>query len=464
MQNLKFSVLTGCILVAGCGGGGTTTTPINVAQTPLSTLTIVENVEYEFKNGHTPWVNIYITNDDGTETLIVSSMDKTNYYQHTEPTPVYAFKINNNKVEDITDSIFNTTPKFYGVRTIRSFIHPKTKTKALWFCNTGREVGVPEISAAKKINGLYQEQDALYVMNNGKFIDNSVSLPQEIDFSHGCDILQNTEETYLIKNTMPAYYKPETVYAYKLVDDKWVSELPYEKLGFTNTISWKNWDNLFKSTWVAAIKLTNSIHGFIFGNGIVKKENNTYSYELLPSTDLDNLGYTHVQGSVTGDLNNDNLEDLILVKSNSAWEYAKIEIWFNDGKGKLNYKPTTITGKYEANDFGTDLRLIDINFDGHLDIVTFGARYNYNCNPSPSCYHQKTNKVLINNGDNTFTPKIIDDPRLTLNCTQNCQVGTFFLKQSNNSYGIIVWSTSGDYNVNKFSAKTFTKEDPVMVR
>ena len=69
-------------------------------------------------------------------------------------------------------------------------------------------------------------------------------------------------------------------------------------------------------------------------------------WPCLPKTDLDINGYSHVQGSFTGDLNNDGYDDLVFIKSSDGIKIkpfligTKVEIWFNDGNGNFtSYYP-----------------------------------------------------------------------------------------------------------------------------
>ena len=460
MKNLEIVTLAlSSTLLFGCGGGGGSAPEVKIA-----TKIAVDN-DYTFPTNINPWFAGFLSNTDGTETLILSTMDQHKATEFTPPTPILAINVIGNTVVNDTSKLFADIPSYYFTRSVRTFNHPKTKTPAIWFCNTGREVD--EAKAIPRVNGKWGEQDGLYVMENGKFVNHTHTLPQIVDFSHGCDVSVNGNETLLIKNTLSWLNSQEQQYAYKFIDDKWVSELPYQSLGFVNNNNIiTNSTNPFFAT---SIKMQGS-NAFMFGNGLVKKTNDSYSLSVLPKTDLDINGYSHVQGSFTGDLNNDGHDDLVFIKSSDGIKIkpfligTKVEIWFNDGNGNFTYKENSILGFYDEDNFSLDLRFIDINFDGYLDIVSFGQRYVNPCQPSPSCHYKPIDKVLINNGNNTFTVRTINDEALNQQCIGKCNISLWFLKQGKNSFSMVSHTVSNDLNVHKLIAKTYTKESPLPLR
>jgi hypothetical protein len=269
-------------------------------------------------------------------------------------------------------------------------------------------------------------------------------------------------ETLLIKNTTSWLNSPEQQYALKYVDDKWISELPYRALGFVSINNVLN--NNANAFWATSINLQGST-AFAFGNGLVKKTNNSYSMTVLPKTDLDMQGYTHVQGSMTGDLNNDGHDDLVFIKSSEAPLLigTKVEIWFNDGNGNLSYKENSILGSYDEDNFSLDLRFVDVNFDGFLDIVSFGQRYVNPCRPA-DCYYKPIDKILINNGNNTFSVRTINDLSMNERCIGKCNISLWFLKQGKNSFSMVSHTVSPDLKVHKLIAKTYNKENPLPLK
>jgi hypothetical protein len=130
-----------------------------------------------------------------------------------------------------------------------------------------------------------------------------------------------------------------------------------------------------------------------------------------------------------------------------------------DAKGNLIYDPKAIADIYRDDEFGIDIKIMDINFDGHPDIVTFGSRYLYGTNLT----NQKTDKVFLNNGKGQFNIKSIDISKLNPGCIGTCQLATWFLKgKDNTSYNIMSYSRFGDKKT--FYSQTVTVNNPLVFK
>lgn len=444
------AVLVSIFLVA-CGGGGGT----SGSTTPAYST-------FEMTGREVPWTASYLANTDGSENLILASMDEANPFNITPPTPIYVLKgETDGSVSNITNTFFNKIPSYYWVRNITTFIHPVTGTQAVWFCNTGREG--PQKSSADapipRINGQWGEQDGLYVMENGKFVDRTDTLPQVVDFSHGCASFKNSQgSTSLVKNTLGWLGPDETqrsILSY--VNGKWAPAM---------SSSWNQpgvFEQGFNSFFAATGNFQKSTTGenVVFGTTLLQSSGSSYSIaNKLKAPDLESQGYTQVQGAISGDVNNDGWDDLILVLSADGvilkpfLSGSKLALFRNDGKGNLVYEPTAFIDYYGDSEFGLDIKIMDINFDGHPDIVTSGQRYLYGTN----LHDLKTDKVFINNGSGKFNLKSIDGTKLNSKCGSTCQIATWFLKgKDSNSYTLMTYSKSGD--VRKFYSQNVTIQD-----
>jgi len=432
--------ITGC---GGGGGGGAVNTPIPPSQV-YST--------FSTKGVVVPWVGSALKDADSSEVLVLATMDEANATQKlTPPTPVFILKANNDgSVLDISNSLFDKQPNYWWVRSITPFIHPETGSQALWFCNVGREIGDPNtVPTIPRTPGVWGEQDGLFVMINGKLVDKTETLPQVIDYTHGCATFNDSKgKAQLVKNNA-GWIGPDASYQsiLSLVNGKWVP---------TFNSTWNNPSVLQRgvdSFFAAAGDFFKSIYGGSPVFGYYQLKNNGTSFELateLHSNDLELQGYTMPQGSITGDVNNDGWDDLILVMSADGVKLkpflsgARLALYKNDGKGNLIYDPNAFKDSYSDNDFGLDLKIIDINFDGFPDIVTHGERYLFGTN-----YHYlKTEKVFINDGKGGFNLKTIDGTSLNARCNENCQIGTYFLKgKDKNSYTLISNSKSSSERI-----------------
>lgn len=453
------------VALIGCGGGSGNTTNSS-ASTPNNP--IVTYSTFSMSGKLTPWFASALPNIDGSEYLIMSSLDEPNPFSLTPPTPVYILKPNENNgsVSDITANYFNNQPNYFWVRNITAFIHPESGTQAIWFCNSGREVGDPYNVPIPRQPGIWGEQDGLFVMENGKFIDKSHTLPQIIDYSHGCSSLyNNTGKISLVKNTLGHYgydHPDSTILNYDKSKDKWV---PIFASSYNNPGPLKRNVNYFYATAINSVKEKMGTH-VIFGSTVLKQNNISFDYHShIQPLDLEADGYDHVQGGISGDYNNDGLEDLILIysigfnKSKPALSGAKLALFKNDGKGNLIYDPSALLDSYGETEFSLDIKIMDINFDGHPDIVSFGKRYLYGTNTP----YQKISKAFINNGYGKFNLKTIELSTSNPGCINSCQMGFWFLKgKDNSSFNIISYSRSGDLKT--FYSQTITSKNPLILK
>lgn len=454
MKNFLLALSVSFALV-GCGGGGGST-----PEQPYST--------FIMGSKETPFFATTLKSADGSENLVLSTIDEGNPYAYTPPTPVYILHSEaNGSVTNITSSLFANIPKFYWSRNINTFIHPATGTQAIWFCNQGREVGDYLAAAMPRINGIFGEQDALYVMENGKLVDKSDTLPQIVDFSHGCSVAKNSDGSVsLVKRTFGGTtFNQSDKVILNYINGKWVevygSGPSNQGLFFGIAQS-----QIF---FTAAGNFQRASFGDnpVFGNKLLTKVNGEYVISAsLDAPDLYEQGYTMVQGSTVGDLNNDGWDDLVLILSADGVKLkpflsgAKLAIFMNDGNGNLVYDPSAIVEYYGDTLFGLDIRIFDINFDGYPDIVVQGERYMFGTN----LYYTKTENVLVNNKKGKFNLKTIDGTKLNSKCSDpHCQIGTWFLKgKDSNSYTLMTYSKSGGDKT--FYSQTVTPANPLLLK
>ena len=454
MKNFLIALFTSFVL-AGCGGGGSSS-----PEQPYST--------FSMSGAVAPFFATTMKHTDGDEVLVLSTIDQANVYAFTPPTPVYVLKSeSNSSVSDITSNVFSNVPKFYWSRNINAFTHPATGTQALWFCNQGRE-GPSDLSQAPipRINGQWGEQDALFVMENGKYVDKSHTLPQIVDFSHGCSVAKNSNGSVsLVKRTLggSAFHQSDKIIL-NYITDKWVEVYGS---GPSNQGLFLGVDQS-QIFFTASGNFQQSSFGDnpIFGNQVLTKVNGNYAiHAVLTAPDLLEQGYAMIQGSVSGDINNDGWDDLILVLSADGIKLsprlsgAKLALFKNDGRGNLVYDSSAFIEYYDDSQFGLNLKIMDINFDGLPDIVTSGERYLYGTNR----HYLKTNKVFINNGSGKFNLKTIEDTKLDSKCTDtNCHVGSWFLKNKDNSYTVMAYSISG--HTKTFYSRLVTPATPITLK
>ncbi len=431
VNNLLLALSVAVISACGGGGGGsssgTTQTPVAAN---ISTATMAAGVQ--------PWFHTYMKISDGSEILVLTTMGP-NAQALSNPTPVLMAKANSTGAMDVTDHYFTKAPNIYWGRNIVAFNDPKTDLQSLWFCNHGREVGSYKDAATPRINGIWGEQDLLFTMQNGKFIDQTLSLPQSNDFTHGCASASIGDENSLvfIKNTLGVFDGNPSTQIFKKINNSFVN-MPFDPSILSNDMP--TW-------WVGKGDfLKNGKDAIVFGQQVVSFIGNSYQVtQILKAPALEEQGYKNYQNGLVGDLNGDGYPDVIEILSGDGISKpflsgAMLAVFINDGHGRLQYSASAIP-THQPTDFGLDLRIIDINFDGKMDIVSSGPKYGYQLNESIGDW--STTIVLVNNGDGTFSKKKIADAELNIRCAAAgilvCGRGTYFMASGDkNSYNLLM--------------------------
>lgn len=423
----------------GGGGGGNSSDPKD--QVVLS-------------NKNAPWFHDYMKTDDGSEVLVLTTIDQANFNKVSPPTPLFMIQVGSSGVVDKTSTYFNTPPQFYWARNIVAFTDPVTQRPILWFCSQGREVGNYEDAPDPRVNGVWGEQDQLYVLNGDKFEDASTKLPQSNDFSHGCSVgnIGDGNPLVFVKNTLGVFdgNPPRRL----LFDDG----VKYTSNGFDS-------DTLADVTswWTGTGDFAGrGFDDFVYSKRIVRYVGGAYQVvQDLVASDLENEGYTNYHGGVIGDINNDNKPDIIMILSGDGVKQpflggAKLAVFLNDGTGSFSYSPASIPS-HEPNEYGLKIRIFDINFDGNADIVTSGSKYGYGLQVTD----RLTSSVLVGDGQGNFIKKTLNDP--ALNLISNGHEAMYFLHdRDSTSYSIILYS--GDGVNTTLYGRTVTPNTPLGLR
>jgi hypothetical protein len=387
-------------------------------------------VSLSLPSGLNPWTVGWFKDANGNEITLLSTIVAHNVF--SPPTPIFALKTTGVEVQNITSDVFSAAPSFYWPRNILSFVHPGTGTTALFFCDQGKEVSTGPPGSADGNNypdGYWAEQDHLYVMEDGKFVNRSEELPQNIDFSHGCSVgqLDNVPGTDILKNTLGIF-----------------NGQPAQQI-----LAWNGsaFANVFNNSVVAAEGAFYTLTGDFAGVGVddmiigrlhVRKTSSGWQVlNTLVAPDLQAQGYTLMHGGVVGDFNGDGRPDVVLVFTNGV-DLSKgvgLAVFLNDGQGHLIYKQGAIHN-LEKSEFSIEIKAIDVNFDGNLDIVVNGGRAG-----DIGTTNRSTRAVLVNDGSGEFTRENVRDPQLDGMCggVENwCHDGTYFAKNADGTYQLMI--------------------------
>ena len=128
-----------------------------------------------------------------------------------------------------------------------------------------------------------------------------------------------------------------------------------------------------------------------FSNLLPEETGITFINKVENSKDFNILNYRNFYnggGVAIGDINNDNLPDIFLTSN-----MGENKLYLN--KGDLNFEDiSNKAGIEESKKWSTGVVMVDINFDGYLDIYVCNAGYQKDSN--------QENALYINNGDLTF--------------------------------------------------------------
>ncbi len=155
---------------------------------------------------------------------------------------------------------------------------------------------------------------------------------------------------------------------------------------------------------LAAMRNTDMVAGDVDGDGdfdlilstssdtVVLARNNGQGFftETTIATGVTAAHWSFSQPSALGDIDDDG--DLDLIFSANAQGITKPKIFINDGSGNfVDATLSRVTGD-ASNSVGDELKLMDVDYDGDLDIISFAKGWN-----GPQAFH-----IFINDGTGHF--------------------------------------------------------------
>jgi len=312
---------------------------------------------------------------DGNEELILSTMDARNYNAVTPPTPIHALGVAGDIVFNRTASSFATQPMSWWARTMVKGDFNGDGLLDLFICSQGREPNDASLRTLPRANGVWGEQNQLWLAQNGVLVDHSANSPQTIDFSHGCsagDVDRSRRDSLLVNNlgTFPPYASNFLV--------KW------HATGFRVTSPFMPDDRASGALgfYSAAGDFDGNGYADIVGDRRVAWGGPSGpSIRPFPASHLDSATFGDWQGTTVADFTGDGLPDVVKVLSTKAPQLvgARFVLFTGDRGGNMVEKRDAFPAisSYGAHEFGLNLTVIDANFDGFQDIATFGSTYTY---------------------------------------------------------------------------------------
>lgn len=402
---------------------------------------------------------------DGEEELVVASIDSTAVDAVSPPTPIYILSNRNDAVVDRTLDFFDAAPLTWMLRTFLAGDFNGDGQMDLYLCTAGRETADRSLQTTPRTPGVWGEQDMVFFGNNGRLTDRTSTLPQSIDYSHGCgtgDIYKSGRSAVVI-NDVNGPYAPYRTSSAVLEWNGNQFDIKYPFPVFTGTRTGKAF-----GFYTATADFDRNGYADVIGDQDVLWGGAAGpASRPLAANALETPTFGTMQGRAVADFNGDGYQDAVKIISTTpatGLSGARFVLYTGGPTGvteKLDAFPSIET--YRENDFGLDVSVLDLNFDGFLDMATLGFAYNVTrprpAQPSPSA-------VWLNDGTGRFTLARFSD-RLTESSVCNSGRGTFlssfFLKSSDpNAYTLIVGGCYAGSAKPIYTSRRVTSGSPVV--
>lgn len=340
---------------------------------------------------------------------------------------VQVYGIKDGIVKDVTSIFFSTTPQTYWTRDIHVGDVNGDGLDDVFFSNQGREVGSFQDSPTTRINPVWGERNQLFLGTASGWTDASSKLPNSVDFSHG--------------STLADY------------DGDGADEIIVNNLGSFDgfpsryILKWNN--GQLKPVYIKAIESINSsftlagdinhdgfddvvVGSLVFWGG---KDFGTQT-SPLPITRNQQAGFTNWHGGDLADFNGDGYLDILKISASDgspstglgAWQGLKMDLFLYSPQGWIDASANL--SNYVMDQFGINVSILDLDFDGHLDILTSGPRYFYG-----QARTDDNQYYFRNDGTGHF--------QLMKMNAENAQSNVFFLQSANGTINVLSIENNG---------------------
>ncbi len=423
-------------------------------------------VGWSFPGVEVQWFAIAADLDaDGAEELVVASIDSTAILAVSPPTPIYVLSNRNEKVVDRTLDLFETAPLSWSVRTFLAGDFNGDGQLDLYLCTAGRETADLSLQTTPRTPGVWGEQDMVFFGGSGRLIDRTSTLPQSIDYSHGCSAgdIYKSGRTAVVINDVAGPYAPYRASSAVLEWNGSQFDVRYPFPVFTGTRTGKP----FGFYTVTADYDKNGYADVIGDQDVLWGGAAGPASRPLPPNALVTPTFGNMQGNAVADFNADGYPDAVKILSTTpatGLSGARFVLYTGGPTGiveKLDAFPSIQT--YLENDFGLSVSVLDVNFDGFIDLATLGFAYNQTrprpAQPSPSA-------VWLNDGTGRFTLARLSD-RLTefsvCGGARGAFHSSFFLKTADPlAYNLIIGGCFPGSAKTVYTSRLVTPASPVV--
>lgn len=346
---------------------------------------------------------------------------------NTASSSAVVYGVNDGNVIDATQSFFSSIPQTYWTRDIHVGDINGDGLNDVFFSNQGREVGAFQDAPSPRINPVWGERNQLFLGSKSGWTAASSKLPNSVDFSHGSSMadIDGDGAKEIIVNNLGNFDGLPNRYILKWVNgalqQSFLPALANVNSSFSlaGDINHDGCDDVVVGSVVFW-------GGKDFGN----------QTSLLPFTPNQRAGFTNWHGGELADFNGDGYLDILKISASDgspstglgAWQGLKLDLFLYSPQGWIDASDNF--SKYDMDQFGINMALVDLDFDGHLDILTSGGRYFYGQNQGGA------NQFFFRN-DGTGHFQL-----MTLNMA-NPQSNTYFLQNANGTINVISIEDTG---------------------
>lgn len=275
---------------------------------------------------------------------------------------------------DKTASFFNSIPLTYWTRDIHVGDINGDGLNDVFFSNQGREVGSFQDAPNNRINPVWGEKNQLFLGSNLGWTDATAKLPNTVDFSHGSSLadIDGDGAKEIIVNNLGSFDGFPARYILKWKD------------GQITPIFLKSLENV-NSSFTLAGDINHDGYDDVVVGSIVFWGGKDFGNQTssLPVTQNQKTGFTNWHGGELADFNGDGYLDILKISASDgspstglgSWQGLKLDLFLYSPKGWID--ASSNFSNYEMNQFGINVSILDLDFDGHLDILTSGPRYFY---------------------------------------------------------------------------------------
>lgn len=346
-------------------------------------------------------------NGDGNEELILASIDGPNINAPSPPTPVYVFNVEGSRLIDRSAEFFGTPPMTWSIRTMVLGDFDGDGQRDIFFCAAGRETDRSLITTPR-VPGVWGEQDRVFFRRDGRLVESAVPFPPSIDYGHGCsggDVDHSGRDSIVVNNVGGPYPPYKSSYIVKWSGSQWVVSEPFPV--FTGTRAGNAW-----GFYTATADFDQNGYADVVGDQEVLWGGPSGPVvRPLPQAAKFPIANWDMQGRAVADFNGDGFPDLVKIVSTKAGalQGARFVMYAGDKAGtfaeKLDAFPAAET--YGAREFGIDVSVVDLNFDGFPDLATFGIAYDYGF-----AFTTSANAVWLNDGTGRFRLAHFSEPMM----------------------------------------------------